>query len=264
MSSACFFRMRTYSSSLDLSSDLISVMSSSLEAMMLLQEVRCFSISWCRSCGTSMENRSAHRMATAAFCRADDSASDSSLLRSSCRRCSSAMRRWFSRSSPDTLTLVTSASDLAFSRSSRRLDSMICCFPLEISSRFFSFSRVSSSSPVRMSARRSWMRLRRAMMRSIRSELEFLSSMAAHQAASPHACSSRMPPLRLETTLEKVLRNHRRARTTCNSAAHDRGVSQCWTPRSDGHFQQVAADRVPVLFCSFDRRHAAQRAADGR
>mmetsp|Transcript_2947 Transcript_2947/g.6910 ORF Transcript_2947/g.6910 Transcript_2947/m.6910 type:complete len:256 (-) Transcript_2947:398-1165(-) len=165
MSSACLFRTLTYSSSLPFSSDLISAMSSSLEPMILAQEACCFLISAWRSWGTSMEKRSAHRIATAAFCRAEDSASVSSLLRSSCRRCSSAMRRWFSRSSPEALMLVTSASDLARSRRSLRRDSITCCLPLEISSLPFS-SPGPSSSPERICARRSWIRCLRAWIRS--------------------------------------------------------------------------------------------------
>mmetsp|Transcript_35004 Transcript_35004/g.99217 ORF Transcript_35004/g.99217 Transcript_35004/m.99217 type:complete len:241 (+) Transcript_35004:1409-2131(+) len=154
ISSACFFSTRTYSSSLPFSSDLISEISSFFDCTILAQDLRCFSISPWRSCGTSMEKRSAHLIATAAFCRADDSASERSLLRSSWRRCSSAMRRWFSRSSPEMLTLVTSASDFAFMRSSLRRDSIICCFPFVISSLPFS-SLGPSSSPSRIWARRS-------------------------------------------------------------------------------------------------------------
>ena len=76
-----------------LSSFLISVISLSLDAMIFSHACRCFSISVDRSCGTSIENRSAQRIATAAFCRADCSASANSLARSSCRCHQHATRR---------------------------------------------------------------------------------------------------------------------------------------------------------------------------
>ena len=75
MSSACFLSDLTYSSSLALSSVLNSLISRSFDWMILSHVSRCISISWSSSCGISLSKRADHFMATAAFCRALDSAS---------------------------------------------------------------------------------------------------------------------------------------------------------------------------------------------
>ena len=125
-SSLCRLSALTYSSSLALSSALNSLISRSLAWMMRSHESRCSSISANSSCGISLSKSTDHFIATAAFCRALDSASYSSFCRRPCRLTSSLMRRSFSRLSPTMRTLVTSSAPLLFSLLIRARLSEIC------------------------------------------------------------------------------------------------------------------------------------------
>ena len=193
-SSACFLSDLTYSSSFALSSALNSLISRSFDWMMRSHVSFCCSMSCIRSCGISRSNSADHFIATAAFCRALDSASYSSFCRRPCRLTSSLIRRSFSRESPTMRIVVTSACPAVLILSILPRVSEICTFDRDSSAAASSFFRRPCSPPSPAFAPScSSMRLRRAKIRASRS----WPGLASSCMVRPARCAAAGAALRL-------------------------------------------------------------------